>query len=281
MIHKDILELPDDELKEELQIRHKLQAENDRKRQRVVDTAQNLGVSVPDEVRDSTIVDRGNIRAHLTTLNKIYLEKVDLGEEISNIISEGEIHEECMTKEYKHALELYKQHWKRLDVAEVVLRPWQKETFTLFQCPPDDRTVVWIYDKSGNTGKSWFQNYVEAYYGYNRVFRCDLRIKHRDMCNILRKRSLATVDIFLFNDSRSVTGEDWNMYRILEDIKDGAATTSKYDNQIIKFKTPNHVIIFSNSWPDMKHLSKDRWKIFKPCDGGLERIEQNPTVTKS
>ena len=39
------------------------------------------------------------------------------------------------------------------------------------------------------------------------------------------------------------------MYRILEDIniKDGAVTTSKYDNQVIKFKTPNFVMVFSNS----------------------------------
>ena len=187
-----------------------------------------------------------------------------------------------MSKEYMHALELYRKRWKRLDVAEVVLRPWQKDTFTIFQCPPDDRTVMWIYDKCGNTGKSWFQNYVEAYYGYNRVFRCDLRIKHRDMCNILQKRTLATVDIFLFNDARSVMGKDRGMYRILEDIKDGAATTSKYNNRIIKFKTPNHVVIFSNSMPDRKQLSKDRWQIFQACDAGLERVERKsmrPTGT--
>ena len=71
-------------------------------------------------------------------------------------------------------------------------------------------------------------------------------------------------------------GQDQNMYRILEDIKDGAATTSKYDNQVIKFKTPNHVMIFSNSMPDRNHLSNDRWQIFKPCDGELEMVESVP-----
>ena len=45
-----------------------------------------------------------------------------------------------------------------------------------------------------------------------------------------------------------------NMYRILEDIKDGATTTSKYGNQRINFKTPNFVMVFSNSWPNRKHL---------------------------
>ena len=134
--------------------------------------------------------------------------------------------------------------------------------------------MIWIYDEQGNNGKSWFQNYIQSYFGYHRVFRCDLRIKHKDMCNILRKRSMTTVNIFLFNDSRSIKGEEPNMYRILEDIKDGAATTSKYDNQRIKFKTPNFIMVFSNSWPNRRHLSKDRWKIFEPTTDGLKTIEK-------
>ena len=94
------------------------------------------------------------------------------------------------------------------------------------------------------------------------------------MCNILRKRSTTTVDIFLFNDSRSINDEEPNMYRILEDIKDGAATTSKYDNQRIKFLTPNYVLVFSNSFPNMKHLSKDRWQIFEPMENGLKLMDK-------
>ena len=63
-----------------------------------------------------------------------------------------------------------------------------------------------------------------------------------------------------------------NMYRILEDIKDGAATTSKYDNQVMKFKTPNIVMVFSNSWPATKNLPQDRWKIYSPSNDGLKRM---------
>ena len=94
------------------------------------------------------------------------------------------------------------------------------------------------------------------------------------MCNILRKRSTTTVDIFLFNASRSINGEEPNMYRILEDIKDGAATTSKYDNPRIKFLTPNYVMVFSNSFPNMKHLSQERWQIFEPMENGLKPMDK-------
>ena len=78
------------------------------------------------------------------------------------------------------------------------------------------------------------------------------------------------MDIFLFNDSRSIMGEEVNMYRILEDIKDGAATTSKYDNQVIKFKTPNIVMVFSNSPPKRASLSADRWNVYTPSVNGLK-----------
>ena len=72
--------------------------------------------------------------------------------------------------------------------------------------------------------KNWSQNYVESYFGYHRVARVDLKIKHANVCNVLRKRSLATANIFLFNDPLSVSGEEMNSCRILEDIEDGGAT---------------------------------------------------------
>ena len=47
--HKDLLQFSDDALKEELQIRQKLQTEKEEKRQRVVHAAQSLGVPVEDK----------------------------------------------------------------------------------------------------------------------------------------------------------------------------------------------------------------------------------------
>ena len=123
-----------------------------------------------------------------------------------------------------------------------------------------------------NEGKTWFQKYVQSFFGYHRVFRSDLRIKHTNICNILKKRTLGTIDIFMFNDTRSVSGEDINLYRILDDIKDGQATTSKYDNDNIRFKTPNTVMTFSNHYPDLKKLSRDRWILLHPNKDGLKNV---------
>ena len=68
------------------------------------------------------------------------------------------------------------------------------------------------------------------------------------------------------------------MYHILDDMKDGAATTSKYDNQRIKFLTQNYVMVFSNSFPNMKHLSKDRWQIFETTDNDLKPMDKERIV---
>ena len=136
----------------------------------------------------------------------------------------------------------------------------------------NERQVIWIRGNNGNEGKSWFQKYVQSFFGYHRVFRSDLRIKHVNICNVLKKRTLGTIDIFLFNDSRFVSGEELNLYRILEDIKDGQATTSKYDNDDIRFKTPNTVMIFSNHYPDLKKLSRDHWILLHPNRDELKNV---------
>ena len=168
-------------------------------------------------------------------------------------------------------MDLYRKQRSCFDITTVQLRQWQQDTMKYFESPTE-RQVIWIIGKNGNEGKSWFQNYVQTFFGYHRVCRLDLRIKHANVCNVLKKRTLGTIDIFLFNDSRSVSGEDVNMYRILEDVKDGQATTSKYDNDNIRFKTPNTVMVFSNHLPDLKKLSKDRWVLLHADKDGLEDV---------
>ena len=83
------------------------------------------------------------------------------------------------------------------------------------------------------------------------------------------KRALTSIDIFLFNDARSIPPDENSYYRILEDIKDGYATSSKYDNDAIKFKKPNTGIVFSNIIPNWAKLSDDRWKSCQIKDNHL------------
>ena len=81
------------------------------------------------------------------------------------------------------------------------------------------------------------------------------------------------MDTFLFNDARSGQSE-MQCYEVLENIKDGKAIAFKYASEIIRFRTPNVVIVFSNVDPDMTQLSKDRWRVFYINKGGLSSQEK-------
>ena len=177
--------------------------------------------------------------------NQLYLERIELGKKIATILDKGVVRQECLTKEWQISLELYRKQRPRFDIINIELQLWQEQALKLVE-KPSKREVIWITGRQGNEGKTWFQCYTESYFGFHRVVRTDLRIKHANVCQVLKKRSLASVDIFLFNDARSVSGEEFNLYRILEDIKDGQATTSKYENDNIRLKTPNTVMIFFN-----------------------------------
>ena len=141
------------------------------------------------------------------------------------------------------------------------LHPWQKQLMKEISLP-SDREILWIMGADGNEGKTWFQGYLEAFYGYTRVVRLDMEMKTANILHALSKRPLSSIDFFLFNIPRSIHYDSCNYY-ILEAIKDGTAVSSKYDNEILRFKTPNVVVIFSNTMPNWDKLFDDGWKPFR------------------
>ncbi len=274
-VHKDLLDLPEEEIKTELKRRHDEKEERKEKRQKVIAIAEKLNVSIPDELISTDKEETRNIetlRQEMMEENRQYIAKIELGKTISSIIDEENIHEQSLNKEKQEALHLYRRQQPQFTILDVELRAWQQDAMKYFESPTK-RQVIWICGNNGNEGKTWFQNYVQTFYGYHRVCKLDLRIKHANICNVLKKQTLGTIDIFLFNDSRSVSGEDLNLYRILEDIKDGQATSSKYDNDNIRFKTPNTLMVFSNTYPNLKKLSKDRWLVCHPNKDGLKVVD--------
>ena len=177
--------------------------------------------------------------------------------------------EESLSRQHKEALDLYQK--KRLffsSDAKVTLFNWQKGALLEFVNQPTNREVVWVKGARGNEGKTWFQNYVQSLLGAERVVLLNLKNSVGDIMQILRKLPLSTIDTFLFNDARSGQNE-MRSYEVLENIKDGRAIASKYASDIVQFRTPNVVIVFSNADPDMTQLSKDRWRVYYINKKGL------------
>mgnify|MGYP000940862583 CR=1 FL=1 len=65
LIHKDLLSLPDEEVKEELRARHTTQLEREAKRQQIEEIARAEGISLPKEIRDTQPIDKKNLRNNL------------------------------------------------------------------------------------------------------------------------------------------------------------------------------------------------------------------------
>ena len=97
--------------------------------------------------------------------------------------------------------------------------------------------------------------------------------KSGSICHALTKYPLATTDIFLFNIARSKNECEEINYKILEDLKDGDAFADKYDSQLLKIKSPNVVMVFSNDMPENCKMSVDRWRMFN-----IVNDELTPTV---
>ena len=272
--HEDLLTMSKEEVCNELRARHTAQSKREERRQEIEEIANKEGIPIAcyKEIVKEPLFGEEELREDLLKDNQQYLEKIEIGKMISAILDEGIILEGSLSKDRKIALDLYVKQRPRFDIASIQqLRLWQEQALQLIE-EPSERQVIWITGRQGNEGKSWFQCYMECNFGFNRVVRIDLRIKHANICNVLQKRSLRSIDIFLFNDARSVIGEEHNLYRILEDIKDGQATASKYDNDNIRFKTPNTVMVFSNRYPKTRNLSRDRWVIYNANKDGLNDV---------
>ena len=139
-----------------------------------------------------------------------------------------------------------------------VLRPWQASEENLLLGPSDDRTIRWIYDAKGGSGKTQFCKYMQVKY---ESIVCCLAGNGKDMLHILSKDvEKKDVKIVMFMFTRSV--EERVAYSVLESIKDGFVCSGKYDSVRIMLNSP-HVICLANFAPDRSKLSEDRLSVLE------------------
>ena len=187
--------------------------------------------------------------------------------------NKGKILKDLLDKDNIDSQSLRPEHLKALEVNSLrkneqfeSLKPWQEQLLKLIGT--SDREIIWICGKAGAEGKSWFQNYLEHYYTPNRVFRSPIDKNKESMLHSLSKKTLSLINVFIFNIPRSFYVDDVP-YSLLEDIKDGFAISTKYNSKNLQFRKPNIVILFSNTTPNKKKVSPDRWNIFKIENGNL------------
>ena len=150
------------------------------------------------------------------------------------------------------------------------LRIWQ---YTVLKrvLSQEERKVTWIYDMSGNRGKSFLANYMYLLYKFQLI---DGQIKCRDLAGVL--------DI----DSQGIcidvcrAAENTLDYNCLECLKNGIITSGKYAGICLRFK-PKKVVVFSNFYPDCRKLSGDRWDILTTGEGVLQNVDDDNVIDPS
>ena len=187
--------------------------------------------------------------------------KIELGRQLKIIINKHGLNINALDSDMKEALKTYELYGKNMDMEEINWRGWQKD-LRQYLDKPSNRKVIWVVGEKGNEGKSFFQRNICEEFGYSRVCKLELGGPARDTFHILGKLISSNTNIFLFNLPRG--GYLYSeQYKILESIKDGYATSQKYDSRVLNFKIPNILMVFSNMEPDRDKLSEDRWIILK------------------
>ena len=227
---------------------------------------------------EPTTLDVKEMILEMTIAERQYRRNLEVGEAVSTLLNSNEnLTEEYLTDKYKKALKLYRESQVRHVPAyeHATLKPWQKEVLTFFQ-QPTHREVIWVVGQKGGEVKTFLQYYIKYYYSNRRVIVTDIATSTKDIAYFLAKFPLACKDIFMFNHPCSRTETVAN--DMLEGIKDGHKVSAKYDSRRLCFKTPNTVMVFSNEFPMVEALKKDRWRIYEII--GEDLYNKTPSATK-
>ena len=149
---------------------------------------------------------------------------------------------------------------------------WQTTITELLTGQPDHRTINWIFDPSGNTGKTWFIKLrIFDYHEQHMSFGTSSQLK-TSLCEIGPKRAYH-IDI-----PRSIGKDDRDrdLLSALEYLKSGMVSTSMYGKYKQMIFEPPHVICYANRLPNPYLMSLDRWRVFRIYSKHLPLV-QMPT----
>jgi len=165
-----------------------------------------------------------------------------------------EEHSEVYAKYQRWVLEYIDDNRPEREIEAHPLRIWQQGLSEDLNRAPDDRTVTFVVDLVGNSGKTWFCHYYASLHDNVQVLSPG---KKADMVYALD----TTVRVLFMDCPRSKQG-DILQYDFLEEVKNGYIFSQKYESRIKKLGKV-HVCVMLNEMPDKGKLSQDRYKIIE------------------
>lgn len=140
--------------------------------------------------------------------------------------------------------------------AYVQWKPWQQSIIDLVNSPADSRTINWVYDSEGNSGKSFLTKYL--------CLTREVIIADGKKDNVMNQVKVKLIDEEVEFDTVILDvprhNEGYVSYGVLEQLKNGLIYSGKYEGGMCLFDHV-HVVVFANFWPDESKFSEDRWNI--------------------
>lgn len=149
----------------------------------------------------------------------------------------------------------------------VVWKPWQRDVLDILETKADMRTIHWVFDPIGNSGKSYLTKYI---YLTRKIIIADGKKDNvfNQVCTMVigdKKKKILPEEpeVVLLDIPRS--SEGYINYGVLEQLKNGLIYSGKYEGGICAFGAL-HVIVFANFLPDRSQFSDDRWNIISVAE---------------
>ena len=171
---------------------------------------------------------------------------------------------EMALKQATLAKKLMKQERFRRKAEEVIMRPWQLELEKELQNPADPRNVIVYVDPVGNRGKSFFKKIYAAKYPKTSIY-------YEEGKSSSIKHIVATLPyeprVIFLDLSRQIIDDEGRKnfinYELIESLKNGSFTSSKYTGACAQLDEIPHFVIFSNHNLNWNCMSRDRWILRK------------------
>ena len=232
------------------------------------DTERKFNDDTTNKTYEVSSINEELVIKRLKKNNDKYMQDMELGKIIAKAIKDGKIAQDSLCSEDSDALHLYWNKKQLMNIDNIILKHWQGALLKYMK--PSYREVIWVQGAKCDEGKTFFQEYIEAKFGWDKVMcGMDIMMKKESIFHTIRSRPYMTTDIFTFNIGKDNTNMEDINYQVLEQIKDGRFVAAKFSSKEIKICKPNIVIVFSNDKPELKKLAMDRWTIFKIKDNDL------------
>lgn len=163
-----------------------------------------------------------------------------------------ELHSQTIARYAEFAYQYVRDNCPGPIIETHLLRPWQIQLTTTLRSPPSKRSIIFVVDLVGNTGKSWFCHYHKS---LNNNVQVLVPGKKADMIYMVDTEARV---VFL-DCPRSKQG-DFIQYDMLEELKNGYMFSPKYHSCVKEMRSP-HVVVMMNEQPDMSKLSMDRYDL--------------------